>query len=302
MATILITGGSGLIGGHLSAYLLAEGHTVRHLGRGRSSDGGPISRFRWDIAAQEMDDHALDGVDHIVHLAGAGIADKRWSDARVCELIESRVDSARLLHARVKALGLRPKSFISAAGINYYGAVTSERIFTETDPPANDIIGRISREWEEAVDEWRSTCRVVKLRTPVVLAAEGGALPKLAAPVRLGLGSPLGSGMQWMPWVHIDDLVRAYAFALGNEQVEGAFNVTADDGVTNAEFMRTLAGVLGRPYFAPAVPAFVLELVLGRLSSVLLKGSRASNGRLHRAGFTAMHTDLHTALSDLLKK
>jgi len=241
-------------------------------------------------------------VDHIVHLAGAGIADGRWSAERVKVLIESRATSSLLLLQQANQAGVAPKSFVSAAGINYYGAVTSDTIFQETAPAGTDTIGRISKEWETAVDAWTSVSRVVKLRTPVVLSAEGGALTKLALPVRFGLGSALGSGDQWMPWVHVDDLVSIYQRALFDDGYNGAYNVNAPDHVTNDAFMRTLARVLKRPYFLPRVPGFALKLALGELSSILLEGSRADNQRLLSTGFQFQHPILEGALRGVLGK
>ncbi len=298
MATILITGGSGLIGTALTAALLRDGHTVRHLGRGRSRPG-TVQQYTWDISRGTMDTAALEGVDHIIHLAGAGIADKRWTDARVKELIDSRAESARLLLRMAQREGLRPASFISAAGINYYGAVTTSHTYAESDPAGTDTIARISVAWEAAVDEWNSLCRVVKLRTPIVLSPTGGALAKLALPVRWGLGAPLGTGRQWMPWVHLDDLVNAYRHAFTNT-LQGPYNVCAAEQVDNRGFTRTLGRVLGRPVFLPAVPAFALRLALGELAGILLEGSAASSQRLRSTGFTYRYERLEDALKELV--
>lgn len=300
MATVLITGGSGLIGSALTLALLAENHEVRHMTRAHKHVG-PIRTYLWDLRKGTMDRDALSGVDHIIHLAGAGIADKRWTVGRVKELIDSRTESARLLLRTGQARNVQVKSFISAAGINYYGAITGHHVLEEMDAPAQDTIGTISRLWEGSVDEWAPHTRVVKLRTPVVLSPHGGALAKLAAPVRWGLGAALGSGDQWMPWVHLDDLVRIYVEALRNDRFAGAYNVNTGTDVTNAEFMRTTARVLGRPFFVPNVPGFLLKAALGELSSVLLKGSRASNKKLVDTGFTFRYPLLEGALRDLLK-
>ncbi len=301
MYTILITGGSGLIGTALTKALLASGNSVRHMSRTPGTQNG-VQAFAWDIGKGTMDPRALEGVDHIIHLAGAGIADERWTAERVQVLIDSRALSALLLLSRAKSAGIAPKSFISAAGINYYGAVTNEHRHTETDPAGADTIGRISLEWEAAVDQWSSHCRVVKLRTPVVLASEGGALGKLAAPVKLGLGAALGSGKQWMPWIHLHDLVRVYQQALERDDMRGAYNVNAPEDATNADVMRTVARVLKRPFFLPPVPGFVLKLVLGDMASILLEGSRASNARLVKSGFAFAHPGLEGALQDVLRR
>ncbi len=299
MAIILITGGSGLIGRRLSMDLLQNGHTVRWLGRRPSlvEEG----RYNWDLARGTMDVAALKDVDHIVHLAGAGIADKRWTTGRVKELIDSRTESARLLLRTAQDLGTPVKSFIGAAGIGYYGAITRDQVFEESDAAANDTIGTISRVWEEAVDEWAPFTRVVKLRTPVVLSPTGGALSKLAIPVRWGLGAALGTGKQWMPWVHLDDLVHLYVEVVQDDRFAGAYNVNTGSDVTNEEFMRTASKVLGRPFFLPKVPGFLLRAALGELSSVLLEGSRVSNKKLMDTGFTFRYPGLEGALRDLLK-
>lgn len=301
MSTILITGGSGMIGTALTNTLREEGHSVRHLSRTAGVHDG-VKAYAWNIERGTMDERALEGVEHVVHLAGAGIADKRWTDARVKLLIDSRCASARLLLERVQSNGTGIKSFVSAAGINYYGAVTSDHIYSETDPPGTDTIARISIAWEEAVDEWASYCRVVKLRTPIVLSPTGGALEKLTAPVRWGLGSPLGSGEQWVPWVHINDLVRIYHQAIIQEAMIGAYNVNTGIDVTNADLMRTIAQVLGKAYFLPRVPSFLLKVILGELSSVLLEGSRASNTRLGQTNFVFEFPELKVALIDLLHR
>lgn len=302
MAKVLITGGTGLIGTALIQALENAGHQVHLLSRTASNAGGNVKRFRWSVQQGTMDPAAWQGVEHVVHLAGAGIADKRWSTARVQELIDSRAASALLLLRSAKEHGVELKSFVSAAGINYYGAITSDHVFVETDAPGTDTIGRISRDWEAAVDVWSSVCRVVKLRTPIVLSPTGGALAKLAAPVRFGLGAALGSGRQWMPWVHLDDLVRIYIEALFDDRFNGAYNVNSGNDVTNAAFMRTIARVLHRPYVLPAVPSFVLKVALGGLSSILLEGSRASNERLLATGYRFEHPELEAALSDLLRQ
>jgi len=305
MATILITGGSGLIGTALTASLQREGHTVRWLSRTAGEQplrlrSGSVQRYAWDVERGTVDHEALDGVEHIIHLAGAGIADKRWTAARKRELERSRLESARVLLRAVKANGAAPKTFISAAGINYYGAGTSEHFFTESDAAGQGYIAHLSRIWEEAADEWAPTCRVVKLRTPLVLSRKGGGLAKLAFPARFGMGAPLGSGRQWMPWVHLDDLVRAYQQALANTAMHGAYNVCSGDQRTNRDFTKAVAKALGRPVFLPAVPGFLLKLALGELSSILLGGSRASNARLVATGFTFRYDALDAALTDCL--
>ena len=300
MPTVLITGGSGLVGGHLTKLLLGEGFAVRHLSRSAKPDA-PVPTFAWNIAKGFIDHRALENVDHIIHLSGAGIADKRWTKEWMRELYSSRVDAAALLQCETEKTGAWPKSFISAGGINYYGTLTSDRIFTEEDPPANDTLGKLCQAWEAAADAWAPACRVVKMRTSVVLAREGGAFPKLAAPVRRGIAAPLGSGKQWMPWVHIGDLVRAYLHAIQDTDMHGAYNVAAPGEVRNRDFTRKLAHALDRPFFLPAVPRLVLRLMLGEPSSMVLEGSRVSGAKLMARGYEFRHPALTAVLRDLLQ-
>ena len=218
------------------------------------------------------------------------------------ELYLSRGGAARLLLTRSRETGARPKSFISASGIGYYGALTSGHIHKEDDAAGMDAIGRLTKDWEDAADEWASLCRVVKLRTPMVLARNGGALKRLSAPFHFGLGAALGSGRQWMPWIHIDDLVATYARAIGDERMSGAYNVVAEEQPRNVDFMRAVAKALRRPFFLPNAPAFALRLAFGELSAILLEGSRADNARLRATGSTFKHNALETALRDTLMK
>lgn len=300
MVTILITGGSGLIGSALSVELAGEGHTVRHLTRA-SSRSGPFRSFHWDLDAGTVDPEALVGVDHIIHLAGASISQKRWNGPRIQELIESRTRGPELLYGACERSGHWPKSFVSAAGIGYYGATTSAQVYAESDPPGTDTIARISVAWEEAVDRWSEHTRVVKLRTPVVLAKDAGALAPLGKLARWGLASPIGSGRQFMPWIHLTDLVNAYRIALVDVRLHGAFNVVAPDQPDNRRFMRTLAKALHRPFILPAVPAVVLRMVVGEMATLLLNGSRINGDKLLNAGYAVKHPDLGRALEDLYR-
>lgn len=298
MAIVLITGGSGLIGRRLTDALLREGHEVRWLSR-RAGTTGRVRAYAWDADAGRIDPGALSGVQRIVHLAGAGIADRRWTAARVRTLIASRADTARLLLQAARDAQAPVQCMVSAAGIGYYGAVTGDHVFAEEEDPGRDTLARISVAWEQAVDDWSALCRVAKLRTPIVLAREGGALPKLAKPFRHGLGAPLGSGRQWMPWVHIDDLVAIYQMALADERMHGAFNVAAGEA-TNRAFSEAVAGALKRPMRLPPVPGALLRLALGEMACLLLEGSRVKGDRLRDAGFIYRFEELPEALADLL--
>lgn len=298
---ILITGGSGLVGSSLTTLLTSRGYTVSHLSR--SADlSGPVKAYAWDYLSGKMDKAALEGVDAIVHLAGAGIADSRWTDQRKKVIVDSRVQTAALLERTCREMNHWPGAFISASGINYYGSATSSHIYTETDPPAESFIGQCCVAWEEAALAFGPHSRVALLRTGVVLSAKGGALPKIDAPVKYGVGAPLGSGKQWMPYVHIDDLCAMYLHAIENPAVEGPYNATSSDHVTNKGLTKAIAKVLGKPLWLPSVPAFALKLVLGEMSEILLEGSRASSEKISETGFNFQYDSLTPALESLYKK
>ncbi|MDR6515297.1 TIGR01777 family oxidoreductase [Chryseobacterium camelliae] len=296
---ILITGANGLIARNLAQKLDKE-YTVRFLTRKKKK----AHEFEWDLNKGTVDQAAFDNVSHIIHLAGANISEKRWTDERKKELISSRVDSARLLMEGVRNRNIKLKSFISASGINYYGTETTEKIYTEEDPAGKDFLSEVVVLWEQVADEFmknRLAERVVKLRTAVVLSEKEGALKKLMVPVEYGIGSPLGTGKQYMPWIHLEDIASMYEYAVTNNSVEGAYNAVAPEHTTNAAFTKEVAAILNRPFIMPNVPAFLLKLIFGELSVAVLEGSRASAKKIMDSGFDFRFPDLHTALQDLLK-
>ncbi len=295
---ILITGGSGLVGTALTEMLLQQGFEVAILSRKAETDG-KVRRYEWDYKRKHADPAAFEGIHAIIHLAGAGIADKRWTTARKQEIINSRVETAQLLRDMVKKTGQTPQVFISASGINYYGSITSDYIFRESDPPAHSFIGQCCVQWEQAADAFSSLCRVVKLRTGVVLSAKGGALEKIAAPVKYGFGAALGSGRQYVPWIHIQDLCRLYAECIKNNLYQGAYNAVAPMHLSNAELTKKVAKALDKPLWLPNVPAFALKIALGELSEIVLEGSRASAEKLSSAGFVFKYADVDAALGEI---
>ncbi|MGD1318320.1 TIGR01777 family oxidoreductase [Chryseobacterium sp. 2R14A] len=298
--TVLITGASGAIARMLSKKLENE-YSIRFLTRKKEAE----NEFEWDLENQIIDEKAFENVSHIIHLAGANISEKRWSDDRKKQLISSRVDSAKLILNTLKKKSLKLKSFISASGINFYGTKTTDKIFTENDASGNDFLSEVVVVWEKAADEFKEqniTERVVKIRTAVVLSKNEGALAKMMTPIKFGIGSPLGSGKQYMPWIHIDDICSIYEFALKNPEVEGSFNATAPQHTTNENLTKLIAEVLKKPLFMPNVPSFILKLIFGELADALLEGSRASSEKIQKAGFEFKFPDLKIALEDLLKK
>lgn len=297
---VLITGAGGLIARELSKQLENE-YTVRFLTRYKKRE----NEFIWDINKGMIDEKALEDVSHVIHLAGANISEKRWTDDRKKELISSRVDSAQLILKALQKNNRVLKSFISASGINYYGTKTTDKIFTEKDGPGNDFLSEVVVVWEKAADEFKEKHvaeRVVKLRTAVVLSEKDGALKKMLPTIKMGIGSPLGSGKQYMPWIHIKDICSMYEFSIKQHDMDGAFNAVAPEHTTNRELTEKIAQILKKPLFMPNVPTFALQLLFGELSDAVLKGSRASSEKIRKAGFQFEFPELDKALKDLLKK
>ncbi|NML70131.1 TIGR01777 family protein [Chryseobacterium sp. RP-3-3] len=295
---VLITGAGGMIARELSKKIEKE-YTVRFLTRKKKHDHD----FEWDIKNGIIDESALDNVSHIIHLAGANISEKRWTDERKKELISSRVDSAGLLLKTLRKKNIKLKSFISASGINYYGTVTTNTIYTEEDPPGNDFLSEVVVLWERAADDFKEQNlaeRVVKIRTAVVLSKEDGALKKMLPTIQYGIGSALGSGKQYMPWIHIDDICSIYEAALKNTNIDGAYNAVSPQHTTNENLTKKIAEVLKKPLFMPNVPSFVLKLMFGELADALLEGSRASSQKILNSGFQFQFPDLKKALENLL--
>lgn len=301
-ATVLITGGTGMIGTRLTQLLQEKGYTVTHLSRSVSGNE-KVKTYQWNIEQQQIAPDALAGVDYIIHLAGAGIADKRWTDSRKELILKSRTESTRLLQESIAKLGNHSvKAFVSASAVGYYGIDTGDAWMTEESPSGDGFAAEVTRQWEAAVDKISQlNLRVVKIRIGIVLSEKGGALPKLTQPIKLGAGAPLGRGGQYMSWIHLDDLCRLFIFALEQHEMQGAYNGVAPHPATNKELTKKAADVLNRPLFLPNVPAFVLKLLLGEMSQVVTGGNRVSSKKVEEAGFEFKYTQLHPALVDLLK-
>jgi uncharacterized protein (TIGR01777 family) len=298
MQNILITGGTGLIGKHLSSLLTKKGYKVFILSRTKNDD---TNSFYWNISDDYIDEQAIIKADYIIHLAGAGIADKRWTKARKKILIDSRVKSANLLFEKVKALNPTLKAFISASGIGFYGAITSTKIYKETDESGDDFVSEICKLWEKSSLQFNTlNIRTVIFRTGVVFSNKGGAFPKLYEPIKYGFGAALGSGNQYIPWIHMDDLCKMYLKAIENTNLKGIYNAVAPEQITNKQLTNKIATSIGKKIWLPNIPSFLFNLVFGEMASILLKGSRISPQKIKEIGFKFKFTNLKSALKNLL--
>jgi hypothetical protein len=295
---VLLTGGTGVVGKRLTAALLEKGHRVSHLSRSPGKDP-QVKTFLWDIAKGQIDEQCIDDADVVVHLAGAGIADKRWTLQRKRELVESRTRSIELIYGLIKNRANQINSVISAAAIGYYGN-RGDELLTEDSAPGKGFLPECCVAWENAVDEGKTLgLRVVKFRTGVVLDKDGGALPQMALPVKLFAGAAFGSGKQWIPWIHWRDVVDMYADAIENINKSGVYNMVAPKPVTNKQLLKALAGELHRPVWPLKVPAFIFKMLMGEMSTVVLGSTKVSAQKIMDDGYEFKYPDIITALKQV---
>lgn len=293
---VLITGGSGLTGRRLSRFLRDKGWDVVTLSHSRKKAEQP-GVYYWSITENKIDDRALDGVTHLIHLAGAGISDKRWSKKYKHEIIDSRVLTAGLLYNAVIKEDNTVRCYISASAIGIYGNDTSSRIHTEETVPGTGFLAETCRLWEKSADMFSSTgVRTIKIRTGIVLACEGGFMKKIATMARFGLFAWFGNGRQLLPWIHIDDLCAIYHKALTDENMEGPYNAVAPEHITQKEFMLAYAARVGKPALKAGIPSILVRVALGDMSEMLLQGSRVSSAALESAGFVFRYRTAEDAL------
>jgi uncharacterized protein len=300
---VLISGGSGFIGKHLTKLLIANGFSVSILSRSPRQNKKDVCYYKWDIEKQFIEDRAVLDADYIIHLAGEGIADKRWTKERKEAIIQSREQSILLLYNFLKNNDNKLKAFISASGIGIYGATNGSEICNENTPAAKDFLGTTCQKWEAAADTIASLgIRTVKIRTGLVLGKEEGFLKKLIPVFKFRLGSALGSGKQYMPWIHIDDLCNIYLKSINDLNMTGSYNAAVFDNTNNAIFSKTFANVLGYSIWLPNVQAIFLKIALGEMSLIILTGRRVSSAKIVETGFNFQFTKLKLALKDCLSK
>ena len=295
---VLITGGSGLLGTALTKKLLNNNIEVVHLTRNKSSKND-VKNYLWDWGENEIDENCFKDVTHIVHLAGAGIAEKAWTKKRKKIIVKSRVLTSRLLHSKISTLKLNISAFISASAVGIYGAQVSDKIFTEEDQAFEDFMGNCCKQWENAVDQFKSTTRTVKFRLGVILDENHGALPRIANMVKNSLGSPLGNGKQYMPWIHIEDAVNLFFEAILKKSISGTFNAVSGDFIDNRNLIMKIGEELNKKIWLPNIPSFVLKFLYGEMSDTILKGVKVSNKKIKDTGFKFKYEKIEDALREI---
>ena len=303
---VLVTGASGLVGRALVAALVGRGYPVNALSRQKRQAELPNVRFyQWDVPTGEIDSACLEGVGTIVHLAGENIAALPWSNNRKRAILESRTQSIALLYnvlgeQRNRQEGVR--TVVSASATGYYNDRGDEWM-SEDKAAAADFLGQTCLEWERAVRRGEELgLRTVSLRSGVVLSGEGGVYDRFAGLVKKGLGVVPGKGTQWMPWIHIDDVVAMYIFALEHQGLRGVYNMAAPEQITFSTFVRTIASQYGRRLWLPRVPDFLLKAVLGQMSEMLLSSTRVAVDKIRNAGFTFTYPNIKGAIEAIGRK
>ena len=283
---ILIAGGTGFLGKALTVYLLDCGFEVNVLSRGRVSHSNIISYYKWDVENGFIDKEAFDGVNAIVNMTGTNIGEKRWTSKRKIEIVESRTKPIELLLSYIRRLGIRIDTFISSSAVGFYGAVTSQKIFVETDNPGNDFLASVCRQWEASALSLSDVAkRVVILRKGVVIGKDGGLYKKMVPFAQMGLNIAMGDGSQILPWIDIRDLVKLYYFILTDDRISGIFNAVSTQQITMNDFSRYMLASLNKKSILPNIPAFLVKLMTGDMSDMMLYGSRVSNQKIIDAGF-----------------
>lgn len=294
---VLISGGSGLIGHRMSEMLSDLGFEVSILSRSKGNE--KYNTIQWDVKNQQLNLKDLENFKYVFNLAGAGIVDKPWTESRKQELLNSRVDSVTLLYDTIRKLKRKPEAFVSASAIGYYGINTTEKVYVENDQPGTDFLAETCVKWEQAIHQFSNIGMNYSIvRIGLVLSTAGGALAEMAKPIKLGFGAPLGSGNQYMPWIHIDDICSLFIHCAINKS-NTTINGVSQNQVSNAEFTKTLAKVLNKKVWLPNVPSFMMKLILGSRAQLVLEGSRVSNSKHKDIGFEAKYKDLENCLKQL---
>jgi uncharacterized protein len=305
MRTIGITGGTGFVGRHVTKLLRESGHQViiftrNPLKKGKDKDN--VTYCYWSPHENKCDLTCIQRVDAMIHLAGASIAEKRWTQKRKAEIVTSRVESTEFLVKKLREHAPNCKVLISASAIGYYGSDNDHKPFHEDDRPADDFLGSTCQQWEQAALQASDFVRTIILRFGIVLGKEAGALKEFSRPIKFGVKPVLGSGRQVISWIHIDDLVRAIYHCILEQDIKGIYNAVAPQPVTNRSLMKTIARERGGIAIPAPVPAFMLKLMLGEMSTEVLKSCTVSADKLHATGFQFEYPEISGAVRQLLRK
>jgi uncharacterized protein (TIGR01777 family) len=296
---VLITGANGVLANYL-AEELESNYSIRFLTRKVNES----NEFLWDLTNNYIDPKAFNNVNHIIHLAGSSIADNRWTEKIKQMIYSSRVDSSQLILEVLKKNNQTIDTFISASAIGYYGMNTTDTILNEESPNGTDFLSDVCNKWEGVAHSFSSenvANRMSIVRIGIIFTPNEGALKKIIQPINLGIGSGIGSGNQWMPWIHISDLCGIFKFLLAHKEISGTFNAVSSEHTTNIELTRKIAKVLKRKIILPNIPKFVMKLIFGEMSVILLKGSRVSSDKIIKKGFNFKYENLNMALRNILK-
>lgn len=298
MTKVIITGGTGLVGQRLTTLLTMKGFEVAILCRNPKKK----SEYKWDIETGYIDEKVFEEASAIIHLAGAGVADKRWTEARKKEIIESRTKSAQLLYDYLSKGNYPIQSVISASAVGFYGDRENE-LLTEDSSNGTGFLAEVCQVWEDAAEKFASLkIAVSKIRIGIVLSKDGGALPKLDFPIKFGIGAYIGDGKQFVPWIHIDDLCGIFIHLLEHQNLHGTYNGCAPDIKTNKQMSETIAAVLHRPFIPFPAPEFILKTVMGEMASMLLMSNNCSSQKIINAGFQFEYPTLQQALQNIYAK
>ncbi len=300
MKTILITGGTGLIGRQLTKLLTENGNQVRWLTR-KKNENEPTLQFLWDWKNKKIETDALIGVDAIINLAGASINGRRWTNNWKKEIYDSRIRSTEFLFEILSKEKHQVSTFISGSAVGFYGAITTDKIFTENDIHGNDFLGNTCFDWEKQANRFSELeIRTVIIRTGIVLSKESEAFRKIIFPIRYGLGAALGSGSQIFPWIHIADLCGIMMKSVSDEAIQGTYNAVASEPISNQELMKVFSRALKKPFWLPNIPAIFIKIFYGELADSILNGSKISSDKLINNGYEFQFKTLLNAAEELI--
>jgi uncharacterized protein len=298
MAKVLITGGTGLIGGQLTQCMQLNGHEVVHLSRNPTGKED-VPTFQWDPMNSSMDVSALDGVETIIHLAGAAIMGEKWSQERKQVILDSRIKSADLLHHECIRNNVRLKHFISASAIGWYPLILSDNVYDESSPPGNGFLADVCKKWEASADQFKDVASyVAKVRIGLVLTKSDGALSQISRPIRFYIGAGLGTGTQFMSWIHLTDVSRIFCHIM-EKNLNGIYNAVGPEATSNQEFMQTVADIIDRPILLPNIPEFIIKIMFGQASEIVLRGVPLSSTKIEATGFHFNYPTLTSSLFNI---